>query len=239
MDRNEYISKVLAHISNKAFVNTIRQELENHISDREEYYVEIGYDVQSASQKAIEHMGNADTVGEEMNMLHNYKKHKIICTAGLTAFIILFLISWLLTGYLSWFFDWIIIPILCFSILLSYIVYRYSLISRNRAVMFLLGILSFIWGIHYADNLNLSWMTNAFRTDIISSLYSLFNSVADIAFFMNSIMCLTCSGEIAAMIKGNPNHKIFKRYKIYERLLLVFTTVCTIISVAMLTYSIA
>lgn len=70
MKKEEYIEKVLAHIQNKAFVNTIRQEIEGHIDDRELYYKDCGYDTETAQQKAIEHMGSAEEVGKEMNRLH-------------------------------------------------------------------------------------------------------------------------------------------------------------------------
>ena len=70
MKKEEYIEKVLAHIQNKAFVSTIRQEIEGHIDDRELYYKDCGYDTETAQQKAIEHMGSAEEIGEEMNRLH-------------------------------------------------------------------------------------------------------------------------------------------------------------------------
>ncbi len=70
MKKEEYIEKVLAHIQNKAFVSTIRQEIEGHIDDRELYYKDCGYDTETAQQKAIEHMGSAEKIGEEMNKLH-------------------------------------------------------------------------------------------------------------------------------------------------------------------------
>lgn len=60
MDKNEYIDRVLSHIKDRNFVNTIKIELANHLADREEYYTEIGYSAEISAQKAVEHMGDAD-----------------------------------------------------------------------------------------------------------------------------------------------------------------------------------
>ena len=56
----------------------------------------MGYDSEIAEQKAVDHMGSADEIGEEMNMLYNYKKHKIISIAGLNILIIYLLFQWLI-----------------------------------------------------------------------------------------------------------------------------------------------
>ncbi|MCH5320942.1 MAG: hypothetical protein J1E36_04220, partial [Eubacterium sp.] len=77
MKKEEYINKVLLHIKNKAYLATIKNELEGHIADRESYYIEIGYDKEAACVKAMEHMGDADLLGEKMNRLHNDKGLKI------------------------------------------------------------------------------------------------------------------------------------------------------------------
>lgn len=231
MDKNEYINKVLAHISNRAFVNTIKTELENHIADREEYYTEIGYDTKTAEQKAMEHMGDADTVGEEMNMLHNYKKHKIISIAGLIMFAFLFMILWFFQSYLSWIFDRITIPLLCISVILTYIIYKYAFASRCRIVLFFQGAIDFFASLYYADNFNFTWIYN---TDFVESLSHFVFAVTGTVFFINCIICLTCSAEITALIKGRPNFNIIKRYEKYGNFLFVFAIVCIVVTVGFL-----
>lgn len=74
MKKEEYIEEVLSHIQNKAFMNTIREELEGHIADREMYYTDCGFDADTASQKAIAHMGSAEALGSQLNHLHYDEK---------------------------------------------------------------------------------------------------------------------------------------------------------------------
>ena len=73
MEVKDYIGIVLSHIKNKVFLASIEQELEDHIADRAEYYEKIGYDTEVSLQKAMEHIGNPDVVGEQMNRLYTNK----------------------------------------------------------------------------------------------------------------------------------------------------------------------
>lgn len=87
MKKEEYIESVLKHIHNRAFVNTIANELDEHIDDRQMFYKDCGYDNDTAMQKAIEHMGSADNVGEQMNMLYSNTKALIIGIISLLVYI--------------------------------------------------------------------------------------------------------------------------------------------------------
>lgn len=100
MNTNEYIKAVLGHIKNKSYLAVIEQELKNHIDDRTEYYREIGYDEETSLQKAMEHIGSPDDVGEQMNRLHNSKKAN-------TAITVLGVIAALTMGLFFYFsYDW-------------------------------------------------------------------------------------------------------------------------------------
>lgn len=87
MKKEEYIESVLKHIHNRAFVNTIANELDEHIDDRQMFYKDCGYDNDTAMQKAIEHMGSADNVGEQMNMIYSNTKALIIGIISLLVYI--------------------------------------------------------------------------------------------------------------------------------------------------------
>ena len=93
MKKEEYIEKVLAHIQNKAFVSTIRQEIEGHIDDRELYYKDCGYDTETAQQKAIEHMGSAEKIGKEMNLIHKNTPALIKGMISIVVYILGFIIA--------------------------------------------------------------------------------------------------------------------------------------------------
>jgi hypothetical protein len=227
MDKDEYIKKVLAHIKNKAFVNTIKQELENHITDREEYYTEIGYDEKFASKKAIEHMGNADIVGEELNLLHDYKKHKIICIIAL----IVFILHLILLRYFNGIFSIVLndyVPMLsvCIATILEYIVYKYAFVSRSRIVMLLQGIACIFAGMYFTSNLNFTWIANVDFENLASTLFAIFEGIMGLIFIINGNICITCSGEISALISGKYNDKIIKRYEKYIQFLFSLTIIC-------------
>lgn len=49
----------------------IRVEMESHIYDRAEFYIEIGFDEETAIGKAVEEMGDTDSVRENFNALYN------------------------------------------------------------------------------------------------------------------------------------------------------------------------
>lgn len=87
MKKEEYIEHVLKHIHNKAFKNSIENELNEHIADRQAFYKDCGYDNDTAMKKAIEHMGSADTVGEQMNRLYSNTKALIIGIISLLVYL--------------------------------------------------------------------------------------------------------------------------------------------------------
>lgn len=214
MKKSEYINEVLSYIQGKAYLNEIKTELENHIEDREEYYSNMGYDSEIAEQKAVDHMGSADEIGEEMNMLYNYKKHKIISIAGLNILIIYLLFQWLIISIFGRTFSYISYNIALTLIILC-IIYRCTLYSRGKVVMLLQGIISF----------------GMFFTMAYDSLFTPYIGVEAITFFIHGVICLTCSAEINSAIKGKQNSKVMKRYKIWGKIFLALAIICTLLSV--------
>lgn len=61
-NKDEYVVKAVSKIQNENAKFEVSYELESHIADRIEYYEEIGYDEETAAQKAVEHMGDPETV---------------------------------------------------------------------------------------------------------------------------------------------------------------------------------
>lgn len=214
MNIEEYIESVIRHIENKAFINTVKQELRGHIDDRILYYEEIGYNSQTAQQKAIEHMGDADTVGEKMNMLHDYKKHKIISVIGFVIFIINLAVlrfsTYLLDNRIT---KYLFIPNIFLSLLITFMVYRYALVSRDRTVLLIQSIVSLCTAVYYI------------------SIYDTPSFLAGIIFFIHFVICLTCFGEVNALIKGKSNTKILERYNKYQHFLIIAAILYTIITI--------
>lgn len=71
----DYVSSVLNKIQNKNSKMLISEELQSHIDDRIEYYIDAGYDEETAKAKANANMGdNAELVGEQLNVIHQNNK---------------------------------------------------------------------------------------------------------------------------------------------------------------------
>ena len=56
--KNSYLEKVENYIKNKSAKKQILSELEAHIEDKTDYYLDIGYEREEAEQKALEEMMN-------------------------------------------------------------------------------------------------------------------------------------------------------------------------------------
>lgn len=238
MKKEEYIESVLKHIQNKAFLNTIRQEIEDHIAEREQYYLDIGYDEQTSQQKAVAQMGNADELGIQMDILHDYKKHKIICITGLILFVINLITVSLISKLL--YFDFIVHSGIIIALFTAYFVYRFAFVSRCKAVLFLQGSASIAATIYFTKTIGAVWIFDSVSFDEMQNsdfLYMLISFATEIIFLINSVICLTCSGEIKALIKGRPNTKILNRYKSYEHFLLIAAIIITILTIALLVYT--
>ncbi|MDE5985265.1 MAG: hypothetical protein K2H13_08435 [Eubacterium sp.] len=238
MKKEEYIENVLKHIHNKAFLNTIRNEIENHIDERKQYYLDIGYDAQTSQQKAVEHMGSADELGFQMDILHDYKKNKIICATGLIIFVINLITVSLISKIL--YLDFIMQSGIIIALFTSYFVYRFALVSRCRVILFLQGLVSISAAIYFTTGIDIIWIFGAvsFKEILNSNMpFTLITLAAGFIFLVNSIICLTCSGEIKALIQGSPNTKILDRYKRYEYFLLICAVIIAILSITLLIYT--
>lgn len=88
MKKEEYINEVTALIKNKAVRNDVRKELEAHIDDRAEYYLNAGYDEDVSVKRAVEMMGSPKEVAESLEKLHNNTLWIIISAVSLFVYII-------------------------------------------------------------------------------------------------------------------------------------------------------
>lgn len=71
MDRITYIKEVISNIKGNSTKIKIQYELNGHIDDRMEYYLDAGYDKEYAEQEAIKRMGSPAEVARDMQKLHN------------------------------------------------------------------------------------------------------------------------------------------------------------------------
>ncbi len=70
---NSYIEKVSSLITNKRDKKQIVAELQSHIDDKIDYYLELGYDREEAEKRATEEMGSPEDTAVSLNSLHNNK----------------------------------------------------------------------------------------------------------------------------------------------------------------------
>ena len=89
MDKN-YISTVLNKIKNNTVKAAVQSELEDHYSERVEYYTNIGYDKETAESKANEVFGDdAEIVGEQMDQLNGNHKFRYAVFAVINVLLII------------------------------------------------------------------------------------------------------------------------------------------------------
>lgn len=77
MNRKEYLEKVSAGINDDKVKHALEQELDDHICSNEKYWLEIGYDGEEAELKALNAMGDAEPVAEQLGRVHNHNNIRI------------------------------------------------------------------------------------------------------------------------------------------------------------------
>ena len=70
MKKDDYINSVLSSFVGRN-KEMIKDELESHLEDRIERFVEMGYTSSQAEQMAVEKMGNAEILGAKMTKIHS------------------------------------------------------------------------------------------------------------------------------------------------------------------------
>lgn len=91
--KNKFIEQVTAQIKNKTARAQIEQELESHILDKIDYYVEIGYPYEEAERRATEEMGSPEDTALPLNALHKKGKRIFERTIWIWICIIYFFVS--------------------------------------------------------------------------------------------------------------------------------------------------
>lgn len=73
MQIKEFINTVCEQIKYKPIRNSISEELENHIEEAKENYMQDGLQEKEAEEKAIIQMGDAEEIGKKLNKIHKPK----------------------------------------------------------------------------------------------------------------------------------------------------------------------
>lgn len=99
---DDYLNVVRQNIKNKKLHAPICDELESHLSDSADFYVEIGYDEETANTKALEDMGEPVSVGESMAKLHDLSAWQKFFRVAFIFVAVLKIIDLLLLNILGW-----------------------------------------------------------------------------------------------------------------------------------------
>ena len=75
--KNKFLEKVAEQIADERSRKLITAELESHLLDKIDYYVDIGYSREDAEKRATEEMGNPEDTAVPLNSLH-HKKHRAV-----------------------------------------------------------------------------------------------------------------------------------------------------------------
>lgn len=94
----DFLDEVTEQIAYKPLRPTIRQELETHIEDRIDECRDRGMTQPDAIDRALHNMGDAVSIGTELNAIHYIQKAPVL--TAITA--LLFLAGFLLSLYLHW-----------------------------------------------------------------------------------------------------------------------------------------
>ncbi|MBQ2828700.1 MAG: hypothetical protein IJF20_05595 [Clostridia bacterium] len=74
----DYLDSVIPEKISLKTQSELREELESHIYDRADFYIEIGYDEETALKKAVEQMGETESVKRNFNALYYDSTSKAI-----------------------------------------------------------------------------------------------------------------------------------------------------------------
>ena len=88
---NSFIDKVSKQIKDKHYRKLITAELESHLLDKIDYYVDIGYSREDAEKRTTEEMGNPDDTAVPLNELHQNKYRGVFAFICLVVVIALFI----------------------------------------------------------------------------------------------------------------------------------------------------
>lgn len=154
--KNKFIEQVTAQIKNKTARAQIEQELESHILDKIDYYIEIGYPYEEAERRATEEMGNPEDTALPLNALHKNGDGFFLTVAGGFFVIMLFLLSYRMidvfryAGYTENAVHYIKYDFISFGIFLAYVLLLVIARKKHNKEIPLMIIISFIIQISFS-----------------------------------------------------------------------------------------
>lgn len=78
MNKKDYIESISSKLSDKKIKTALEREFSDHIQTKEEYWQEVGYSSEQSELKAVEAMGEAEPVAEQIKKVHNENHFGIV-----------------------------------------------------------------------------------------------------------------------------------------------------------------
>lgn len=171
MNKDSYIYFALSSLTgrNKAIV---RDELSAHLDDLTERFIEMGYTPEQAEQKAVEKMGNAQSVGAQLKKVHSTKTIVSTCFTLLLIYIVY--VSFLCYTVLAWgsevntFTIWVEFSFLFLSAV--------TLLISNRLKSSFPALISFIFTVLFFAG---KFILSGFNSPLLYGVYLLFSGNID------------------------------------------------------------
>ena len=243
-----YISTVINKITDEKVKADIRAELEDHYKERVEYYTRIGYDQETAEEKANAHFGEeAEIVGEQIALVN--KKDSIlsvifaIVNVGLLLFPIVFFLPLLFNITDSYPTSYETFVISIFVSVFSFVELLVALKNKS-SILSNLGILNFfLLGISYLGYFPIVFCVYKILKGEAGILVDLLNNgywrcsnipvyVLCVAFYL---LCIALSKFVGILINrfkecsfGKQNLKHEKALKIVLIALILLSLVCLV-----------
>ncbi len=147
MNKENYLRDAVSQIENEADRLAVERELSLHIDERTKYYQEIGYDDETAAQKAVEQMGEPELVAPAFSKLHPKGRVWTAVLAILFLFVLLFFFYW--PGIIFWNSDGQILATIEVPLMIYFI--WLSRFGKKRMNRFLCGLPMVIFLLTFAE----------------------------------------------------------------------------------------
>ena len=147
---NGFIEKVAEQISDKHSRKLITAELESHLLDKIDYYVDIGYPREEAEKRATDEMGDPDDTAVPLNFLHTnifLSPFTIICACLVTAMFLctVFLKDKFIYRYDTVFYRHdVLLDFISLAFIITYVVLLILSRKKNNYVIPIIILISFI-----------------------------------------------------------------------------------------------
>ena len=96
--KKEYLTAVEQRIKNKRINKQILMELDSHISDKIDYYTELGYSAEEAEKRAVEEMGEPDDTALPLRALHSKKQTTVLMVLTFLYILLVFAAEYFITA---------------------------------------------------------------------------------------------------------------------------------------------